>query len=58
MSNVRRWYTYIISFISLQAVIWAIIYLLRNLIVLGSNPLAVAFQLSVIIIGLPVFLAQ
>jgi len=58
MSNVRRWYTYIVSFISLQAVVWAIIALLRNLIIFGIDPLAVAFQLSVIIIGLPVFLVH
>jgi hypothetical protein len=58
MSNVRRWYIYIVCAISLQAVAWAIIALLRNMFVFGIEPLAVAFQIAVIIIGLPVFLAH
>jgi len=58
MSNVRRWYLYIVSAISLQAVAWAIIALLRNLFIFGIDPLAVAFQIAVILIGLPVFLAH
>jgi hypothetical protein len=58
MSNVRNWYIYIVSAISLQAVTWSTIDLLRNLIVYGADPLAVALQLAVIIIGLPVFLVH
>ncbi|HLC35976.1 MAG TPA: DUF5671 domain-containing protein, partial [Anaerolineales bacterium] len=58
MSNVRRWYIYIVCAVSLQAVAWAIIALLRNLFVFGVDPLAVAFQIAVVVIGLPVFLAH
>ena len=58
MSSVRRWYIYLINAISLQAVVWAMISLLRNLVVLGRNPTAAAFQIAVIIIGLPVFLVH
>ena len=31
MASVRRWYIYLVSAISLQAVTWALIALLRNL---------------------------
>jgi len=55
---VRRWYIYIVCAVSLQAVAWAIIALLRNLFVFGVDPLAVAFQIAVVVIGLPVFLAH
>jgi predicted nucleic acid-binding protein len=58
MSSVRRCYIYIICAISLQAVTWAIIALLRNLFIFGIDPLAVALQIAVILIGLPVFLAH
>ncbi|OGO11608.1 MAG: hypothetical protein A2Y53_07165 [Chloroflexi bacterium RBG_16_47_49] len=58
MSNVQRWYIYIVCAISLQGVTWAVIELLRNLIVFGGNQAAVAFQIAVIIIGLPVFLVH
>ena len=56
MFTVRRWYIYIVSAISLQAVAWAIIALLRNLLIFGIDPLAVAFQMAVVVIGLPFFL--
>jgi len=58
MSSARRLYTYLVSAISLQAVTWAIIALLRNLIIFGIDREAVAFQVAVIIIGLPVFLVH
>jgi len=58
MSTVRRWYLYIVCAISLQAVTWAVIALLRNLFVFGIEPLAVALQIAVVIIGLPVFLGH
>jgi len=58
MFTVRRWYIYIVSVISLQAVAWAIIALLRNLFIFGIDPLAVAFQMAVVVIGMPVFLAH
>ena len=60
MSTVRRWYIYLVSAISLQAVTWAIIALLRNLLIsrLDPPPTAIAFPIAVILIGLPVFLAH
>jgi hypothetical protein len=58
MSTVRNWYIYLVSAISLQAVTWSTIDLLRNLLLYGADPLAVALQLAVIIIGLPVFLVH
>jgi hypothetical protein len=65
VSSFRRWYFYVVSAISLQAVIWAAIALLRNLLIpllqpagLVVSPQAesIAFQISVILIGLPMFL--
>ena len=56
MSNARRWYIYLVSAITLQAITWAIIALLRNLLIFGVNENAVAFQVAVLIIALPVFL--
>ena len=56
MSNARRWYIYLVSAITLQAITWAIIALLRNLLIFGINENAVAFQVAVLIIALPVFL--
>ena len=58
MTNIGRWYIYIVCAASLQAVTWATIALLRNMFIFGINPDAVAFQVAVIIIGLPVFLAH
>ena len=60
MSSIRRWYIYLVSAISLQAVAWAIIALLRNLLIsrLNPPPTAIAFEIAVVLIGLPVFLAH
>jgi len=60
MSSIRRWYIYLVSAISLQAVAWAIIALLRNLLIsrLNPPPTAIAFEIAVILIGLPIFLAH
>ena len=60
MTTVRRWYVYLVSAISLQAVTWAVIALLRNLLLsrLDPEPTAIAFQISVIVIGLPIFVAH
>ena len=58
MSNVRRWYIYLVCAISLQGVVWAVIALLRNLFIYGVDPIAVAFQIAVVIVGLPVYLAH
>lgn len=58
MRSVRRWYIFLVATISLQAVTWAVIALLRNLLgVWGERSTeAIAFQVAVIVIGLPVFL--
>lgn len=58
MVTVRRWYTFLITAISLQAVTWAVIALLRNLLIHGRNaPVAsISLQLAVIVVGLPLFL--
>ena len=37
MSSFRRWYFYVVSAISLQAVTWAVIALLRNLFAMAFN---------------------
>lgn len=60
MVTVRRWYVFLVCAVSLQTVVWAVIALLRNLAT-GSNQApvqAIAFQIAVIIIGMPVFLVH
>ena len=58
MSNIRRWYVFLVCGISLQSITWAVIFLLRSLLWLGDRTPAasIAFQIAVIIVGLPVFL--
>jgi hypothetical protein len=60
MGNVRRWYVYLVSAISLQAVAWAVIFLLRHLV--AGRPygtmMALAWQLSLVVIGLPIYLGH
>jgi hypothetical protein len=58
MSSVRRWYIFLVATISLQALTWAVIALLRNVLGVWGEPSveAIAFQVAVIVIGLPVFL--
>jgi hypothetical protein len=58
MVTIRRWYVYLVCAISLQSVAWAVIWLLRNTLLGDGTALGTAFQLAVIIIGLPVFLAH
>jgi len=58
MSSVRNWYIYIVCAITLEAVTWSTINLLRNLFIFGSESTAPAFQIAVIVIGLPVFLVH
>ncbi len=60
MSTVRRWYIYLVSAISLQAVAWATIVLLRNLLIsrLNPPPTAIALPIAVILTSLPIFLAH
>ncbi len=60
MSTVRRLYIYLVSAISLQGSVWAIIALLRNLLIpsLNAPTTKLAFEIAVIIIGLPIFLVH
>ena len=60
MVTVRRWYILLVCAVSLQSMSWAVIALLRNLLTLGREaPTAsIAFQIAVIVIGLPIFLAH
>ena len=58
MGNVRRWYVYLVCAVTIQAVTWAAMNLLRNLTIVSTEPTAIAFQISVIIIGLPLYLAH
>jgi len=60
MSSIRRWYVYLISAISLQAVTWALISLLRDLLIpqLNSPRQSMALSTAVILTGLPFFLVH
>ena len=60
MSSIRRWYVYLISAISLQAVTWALISLLRFLLIprLNAPRQAIAFSIAVILTGLPFFVVH
>lgn len=60
MVAVRRWYVFLVCAVSLQSVAWAAIALLRDLVTRpGRAPVeALAFQIAVIVIGLPVYLAH
>jgi hypothetical protein len=60
MVVVRRVYVLLVSAISLQAVVWAIIVLLRNLLLseLNAPPSTIALQTAVIVVGLPIFLVH
>lgn len=58
MENIRRWYLFLSSAVSLHGVTWAVIALLRNIANSGIrlDREYLALQISVIIIGLPVYL--
>lgn len=66
MTNIRRIYIFVVAAVSLHAVTWAFIALLRNLFTPNLNtgqPVnyqaeAIAWQSAVIIIGLPLYLAH
>ncbi|MBL1162248.1 MAG: hypothetical protein D8M52_11175, partial [Chlorobi bacterium] len=60
MATVRRWYMFLVAAISLQAVTWAVIALFRNLLTPGYQApvTATAFQIAVVVVGLPIFLAH
>jgi hypothetical protein len=58
MSNVRRWYVYLVCAITINAVVWSVIGLLRNLLISGINApeTALALEIAVIIISLPIYI--
>jgi hypothetical protein len=59
MNAARRWYIYLVCAISLQAVTWAVVALLRNLLAQGGGGVAsIAFQIATILIALPIFLVH
>ncbi|MCL4303852.1 MAG: DUF3842 family protein [Anaerolineae bacterium] len=60
MATVRRWYMFLVAAVSLQAVTWAVIALFRNLLTPGYQApvTATAFQIAVVVVGLPIFLAH
>jgi hypothetical protein len=60
MVTVRRWYIYLVCAVSLQSVTWAVIALGRNLLIQTRTPdvAFIAFQIAVIVIGLPLYLAH
>ena len=48
MTNVRRWYVYLVCAITINAVVWSAIALLRNLLIPGMNApeTALAFEIA------------
>jgi hypothetical protein len=58
MVTVRRWYIFLVCAISLQSVAWAVITLLQDLLTSGGSVVALAFQIAVVVIGLPLFLVH
>ncbi len=58
MANAKRWYIFLTSAIALNSFTWAAISLLRNLFggQINTDLTLLAFQIAVIVIGLPVYL--
>ncbi len=56
--TVRRWYLFLVSAVSLQAVVWAVIWILRGMLLPSLRAEAELFsvQIAIIVIGLPIFL--
>ncbi len=58
MVTVRRWYIFLVCAVSLQSVAWAVITLLQDLLTSSGSVVALAFQIAVVVIGLPIFLVH
>lgn len=64
MTSIRRWYIYLVTFISLQALTWGLINLLQTLLVysrradIAPGTDALSWQIAIIIVTLPVYLAH
>lgn len=58
MATIRRFYIYAVCAVVLQSVTWAVIVLLRSMLIpaLGAATETTAFEIAVILIGLPVYL--
>ena len=58
MTTVRRWYFLLVCAVSLQAVAWAVIWLLRGILLpsLLADSELFSVQIAIIVIGLPIFL--
>src|SRR5581483_313660 len=60
MKTVRRLYFYTVAFISLEVVLWGLIGLLRSIVdeTVGGGAEVLARALSLILVGVPIFLVQ
>ena len=64
MTGIRRWYIYLVTLVSLQALTWGLINLLQNLLVfsrragIASETDSLSWQIAIIIVTLPVFLVH
>lgn len=58
MGNTKRWYIYVTSAVTLNAVTWGVITFLRNLFVGGFRPdvAEIAYQLAILLIGFPIYI--
>ncbi len=57
MTLLRRSYVFLASAVALQAVTWSLVSVIRNLAEGGGGPQeALAFQIAVVVIGLPIYL--
>ena len=58
MADLRRWYTYLVSAITVQAVVWALILLVWDILDPLFNRESVAVELAIIVVALPLFLVH
>lgn len=58
MMTIRRWYIFLVCAVSLQAVAWAVIWLLRGMLLPRMYAEAELFsvQIAIVVIGLPIFI--
>ena len=64
MTGIRRWYIYLVTLVTLQALTWGLINLLQNLLVfsrragIATETDSISWQIAIIIVTLPVFLVH
>jgi hypothetical protein len=60
MKTIRRLYFYAVALISLEVVLWGLIGLLRSIVgqVINDSAQALAQALSLILVGVPIFLTK